>query len=194
MRNALAPLLFLLLASCSMTPDAKRLEVEKMDLRKMQARFAPVELKVDTSKLDPADQQALAKMVDAAKVIDDLYRNDQVWSGNRALREKLAADTSELGKARLRYFDLNQGPWADLDEHKAFVDGVPARKPLGANFYPEDMTREEFEKWEATLSPADKEQAIGFYTVIRRDAGKLKAVPFSDAYKEPLARAAQLRN
>ena len=84
--------------SCSTPPDPQLVE-----LQKKQARFAPVELHVDSSKLEPADQQALAKLVEAAKVIDELFRNEQVWSGNRALREKLAADTSELGKARLRY-------------------------------------------------------------------------------------------
>lgn len=193
MRIALAPLLFLL-ASCSMTPDPQLVE-----LQEKQARFAPVELNVDASKLDAGDKQALAKMVEAAKVIDDLFRNDQVWSGNRALREQLDRDGSPLGRARLRYFDLNQGPWSDLDEHKAFLTAaefpdVPRRKPLGANFYPEDMTREEFEKWTATLSPVDKEQAIGFYTVIHRDGGTLKAIPYSEAYKEPLTRAAQLLN
>jgi hypothetical protein len=93
MRIALAPFVFLL-ASCSMTPDPRLVEIQKM-----QARFAPVELNVDTSHLAPGDKQALAKMVEAAKVIDELYRNEQVWSGNRALREKLDRDGSPLGRA-----------------------------------------------------------------------------------------------
>ncbi len=175
------PLIFM---SCSTAPDPKIAELEKM-----QARFAPIELKVDTSQLQAADQQALAKLIAAAKVIDEIFRDDQVWRGNPALREKLATDTSELGKARLRYFDLNQGPWSDLDEHKSFLPAaefpnVPPRKPLGANFYPEDMTREEFEKW--------PEKDIGFYSIIRREGGMLKAIPYSEAYKEPLTKAAQL--
>ena len=57
---------------------------------------------------------------------------------------------------------------SDLDEHKAFLTGVPARKPLGANFYPENMTSEEFEAWAKTLSPDARAQAEGFFTVIRR--------------------------
>jgi hypothetical protein len=69
-----------------------------------------------------------------------------------------------LGQARARYFWLNKGPWADLDGHTAFIPGVPDRKPLGANFYPDDMTREEFEAWAKTLSPADRQQAEGFFT------------------------------
>ena len=70
---------------------------------------------------------------------------DQLWSGDRALYEKLQKDTTPLGKARLQYFWLNKGPWSDLDGHTAFLPDVPERKPLGANFYPEDMTKEEFE-------------------------------------------------
>ena len=73
------------------------------------------------------------------------------------------------------YFWLNKGPWSDLDEHKAFLPGVPERKPPGAAFYPPDMTREEFEAWVKTLSPQGKMQAEGFFTVIKRgpDAGSL---------------------
>ncbi len=162
------------------------------ELEKKQARFAPVELKVDTSKLEAGDQQALAKLVDAAKVIDEIYRNEQVWAGNAELRKKLAADTSDLGKARLRAFDLNQGPWSDLDEHASFIPDVPARKPLGANFYPEDMKKEEFEAWIAKLTPEQKEIATGFFTVIRRNGSDLTAIPYSVAYQEPLNTAARL--
>src|SRR5690349_12957294 len=86
------------------------------ELNRMIARFAPVELRVDISKLSPGDQKALEKLIEAAKVIDDMFLR-QVWSGNIGLRTKLATDTSPLGKARLHYFDLNKGPWSDLDEH-----------------------------------------------------------------------------
>lgn len=102
----------------------------------------------------------------AAHVLDDLYMK-QLWSGNETLYQALKKDHSPLGKARLDYFQLNKGPWSDLDEHNAFLPGVPARKPMGANFYPEDMAREEFEAW------AGKD--IGFFSVIRRDV-KIKAL------------------
>jgi len=175
--------------SCSTPPDPQIAELEKK-----QARFAPVELKVDTSKLDPADQQALAKLVEAAKVIDELYRNEQVWAGNAELRKKLLEDTTPLGQARLRYFDLNQGPWSDLDEHASFLPDVPARKPLGANFYPEDMKKEEFEAWVAKLLPEQKEVATGFFTVIRRNGSEFTAIPYSVAYQESLNKASRLLN
>jgi len=102
------------------------------ELNRMIARFAPVELHADTSRLSAGDQKALAKLLDAARVIDDIFLK-QVWSGNVALRAKLAADTSALGKARLHYFDLNKGPWSELDDHAAFLPDVPPKKLPGAN-------------------------------------------------------------
>jgi len=191
MRFSRAPFaLGLLLTSCSQGPDAAAKE-EMNHLQQMQARFAPVELHVDTSKLDPADQQALAKLVEAARVIDELFRDGQVWIGNQTLREKLAADATPLGQARLQYFDLNKGPWSDLDEHASFLPAadfpeVPSRKPLGANYYPKDMTKEQFEEWSG--------KDTGFFSVIRRNAGELHAVPYSVAYEEYLTRAGKLLN
>ena len=96
----------------------------------------------------------------------------------------------------VRYYWLNKGPWSDLDGHAAFVPGAPERKPLGAGFYPEDLTRPEFEAWAKTLSAPERERAEGFFTVIRRGAGgKLAAVPYSQAYAAALKPlAAELRD
>lgn len=161
-------------------------------LQQMTSRFAPVELKVDTSKLTPQDEQALKALIHAARLIDTIFLR-QVWAGNRTLMSNLKLDSSPLGQARYDYFWLNKGPWSDLDEHKAFLPGVPARKPLGAGFYPENMTKADFEKWVAKLSPKDREASEGFFTVIGRDgAGGLRAIPYSDAYKEELQACARL--
>ncbi len=158
----------------------------------MSARYAPVKLKYDESALSAGDRKALAKLVDAAKVLNVVFM-DQLWSGNRALYAQLQKDTTPLGKARLHYFWLNKGPWSDLDGHTAFLPGVPERKPAGANFYPPNMTRLEFEAWVKTLPPAEREQAEGFFTVIHRDAaGKLTIVPYSKAYAADLQKAAGL--
>jgi len=161
-------------------------------LKEMSARFAPVHLKVDESGLSAGDRKALAKLVEAGRVLNTLFM-EQLWSGNCALYAKIQADTSPFGKELAHYYWLNKGPWSDIDDHKAFVAGAPERKPLGANFYPENMTREEFEAWAAKLSKADKEAAEGFFTVIRRDtAGKLIAVPYSQEYAASLKPAASL--
>src|SRR5688572_22781755 len=163
------------------------------ELKKMSARFARAELRVDTSKLAEGDRRALAKLVEAAHVIDEIFLT-QFWSGNRALYEQLKKDSSELGRARLDYFWLNKGPWSALDEHKAFLPNVPEKKPAGSNFYPLDMTKQEFEKWVQTLPAKQKEQAQGFFTVIHRIDGKLTVVPYSDEYRRDLQRLASLLN
>ena len=160
--------------------------VDRAGLERMAAQFAPAPLRVDTSRLSPGDRQALVKLIEAGRVIDDIFL-EQLWSGNKALEKKLMTDRSPLGQARLELFQLYKGPWSDLDNHRAFLPDVPERKPLGANFYPEDMTREEFERW----AP---ESAKGFFSVIRREPAtrKLEVVPYSHAYRPDLERAAKL--
>src|SRR5579864_6671561 len=171
--------------AASNIPDLAQLE-------KMTARFTPTELRADLSKLSPGDRKALVKLIEASQMLNGIFLK-QLWSGNPALYEKLRHDATPLGKARLHYFWINKGPWSDIDDHTAFLPDVPAKKLPGANFYPEDMTREEFEGWVKTLSKAEREQAEGFFTVIRRDANRrLKAVPYSEEYKNDLAKAARL--
>jgi Peptidase family M49 len=162
------------------------------ELNRMAARFAPTKMQVDTSGLSSGDKQALAKLIQAAQIVNKIFM-EQFWSGDLALYHKLQQDKSPLGKARLHYFWINKGPWSEIDQHKAFLPGVPEHKPAGANFYPEDMTKEEFENWVKTLSPEEKTQAEGFFTVVRRDANKkLKLVPYSQEYKADLDQAGRL--
>jgi hypothetical protein len=161
------------------------------ELNQMAARFAPVRLEVDLSSLSAGDKKALAKLIEAGRIVNHLFMQ-QFWSGDLALYDKLQLDKTLLGKARLHYFWINKGPWSEIDEHKAFLPGVPAKKPAGANFYPEDMTKEEFESW-VKAHPDQKEQAEGFFTVVRRDANKqTKLVPYSVEYKSDLGHAAKL--
>jgi hypothetical protein len=161
------------------------------ELNQMAARFAPVRLEVDLSALSAGDKKALAKLIEAGRIVNPLFMQ-QFWSGDLALYQKLQQDKTPLGKVRLHYFWINKGPWSEIDEHKAFLPGVPAKKPAGANFYPEDMTKEEFESW-VKAHPDQKEQAEGFFTVVRRDANKqLKLVPYHVEYKSDLAQVGKL--
>src|SRR5215204_1479837 len=162
------------------------------DLARKIARFAPTTLTADTSKLTPKDRQALDKIIAAAKLLDPLFLR-QVWSGNDALEKKLQADKSEAGRQRLHYFYINDGPWSRLDDKEPFIEGVPREKPVHASYYPDDMTKDEFNSWVQGLSEADKQKATGFFWLIRRGADrKLTIVPYSEAYKEYLAPAAAL--
>jgi len=154
-------------------------------------RFAPTVLTANTARLSVGDRKALQKIIAAAKLIDPLYLR-QVWSGNEALLQKLQADHTPLGRLRLHYFMINKGPWSQLDDDEPFIDGVPP-KPPQADFYPDDITKDEFNTWVAGLSPEKKEKAIGYFYTIRRDAGgKLKSVSYSEEYREFLDPAAKL--
>src|SRR6187551_228987 len=154
-------------------------------------RFAPTVLSADSATLAPGDQQALGKIILAAKYLDPLFRQ-QIWNGSEALLKSLEADTSTAGQERLHYFRMNQGPWSRLDENQPFIEGAPARLPQG-NFYPADITKEEFNAWLDTLSAEEKNRATGYFHVIRRDAnGKLKTVPYSEEYSAFLEPAAEL--
>jgi hypothetical protein len=162
------------------------------ELARKIARFAPTTLTADTSKLTPKDRQALDKIIAAAKLLDPLFLR-QVWSGNEALERKLKADNTASGRQRLHYFYINDGPWSRLDNKEPFIEGVPREKPHGASYYPEDMTKEEFNTWLASLPEAEKQKATGFFHLIRRGPDKkLTIVPYSQAYKDILEPAAKL--
>ena len=162
-------------------------------LQHMASKFAATPLTVDTSSLNHRERQAIVKLIAAARVIDHIFLQ-QLWSGNLQLENLLRQDRSPLGQARLNLFRIYKGPWSDLDEHRAFLPNVPDRKPLGANFYPEDMARDDFEHWLATLAEQDAHRAKSFFTVIRRNsqAPQLTIVPYHREWRDDLERAAAL--
>jgi hypothetical protein len=191
----------LLAAVCFETPGVVAVAAQRRRAPKAAARasldakirrFAPTTLTADTSRLSAGDRRALAKIIEAAKLMDPIYLR-QVWSGNPALLSRLEADKSATGRARLHYFRINVGPWSRLDGNEPFVEGVPRQKPHHANYYPDDMTKEEFNAWVATLPAEEKARATGFFHVIRRTTPTgLKTVPYSVEYGGFLEPAARL--
>ena len=193
MKNLLTPLV---LALASATASAAPADLA--ELQKMTKRYAPVQLKADTSQLSAGDRLAIKKLIEAAKIIDTLQLR-QRWSGNEALYAALQKDKSALGKARADYFWLNKGPWSILDDNKSFLPAevagikVPAAKPAGANFYPEGASKEELEAWIGGLPAAQKQEAQWFFTTIRKgDDGRFKIVKYSEEYKPELEKLAKL--
>src|SRR5436190_5841285 len=164
-------------------PDAAKLQ-------QMTARFAPTDIGADVSKLSDADRRVLAKLVKASTIIDALFLR-QVWAGNEAMLVDLVRDESPAGRARLRYFLINKGPWSRLDHNQTFMAGAPA-KPESANFYPPATTKAEVERWMQSLSEADRTRAAGFFSVIRRAGNSFTIVPYNLEYQGELARAASL--
>ncbi|HAF15413.1 MAG TPA: hypothetical protein DHU55_06045 [Blastocatellia bacterium] len=162
------------------------------ELAKKISRFAPTVLTADTSRLSANDRQALKKIIEAAKLFDPLFLR-QVWSGNDELYKKLQADKTVVGQQRLHYFLINDGPWSRLDNNEPFIEGVLREKPANANYYPDDMTKDEFNSWLNGLPGSEKEKATGYFYTIRRDRnGKLMTVPYSEEYREFLEPAAKL--
>ncbi len=141
--------------------------------------YANYRLDADISHLSDRQRRMIVKLIDASAIMDDLFWR-QSFGDN--WREWLAAIDSQ----RVREFAaINYGPWDRLANEQSFMDGY-GDKPLGANFYPRDMTQEEFEAW-------DEPAKNGLYSLVRRDAaGKLMLVPYHDAYAPELARAALL--
>ena len=201
----LAPLACLVLATAAgaaFTGDApvqpQPSAVTTTELRTMTARFAPADIGADLSRLPEGERQALARLVEAARLMDGLFLR-QVWAGNDALLQQLGHDIVSrppgpertAAEARLHYFLINKGPWSRLDHNRSFVPGVPA-KPESANFYPAGATKDDVQKWLDSLSVEAKASATGFFTTIRRGPQGFIAVPYSIEYQGELAQAAAL--
>ena len=151
--------------------------------------FAPVEIGADIRALPRSEIRALAKILDAARIMDGLFL-EQVWAGSPSLLLELERDQTPSGRARLEFFLVNKGPWSRLEDNAAFVAGVPP-KPPGAAYYPAGASREDMVAWIDGLSDEERAAATGFFTTIRRAPdGAFRAVPYSVEYQGPLALAA----
>jgi hypothetical protein len=158
------------------------------DIEKRVAQFARTPIEADLSALSPADLGVLEKLTAAAKLMDEIYLR-QAWTGNPALRQEMAGWQGADAEAARRYFEIMYGPWDRLAERQPFLGDRP--HPAGAGYYPEDMTKEEFEGW-IKEHPADRERFTSTFTVLRRQDGKLAAIPYSQEYAEWLKPAADL--
>ena len=141
--------------------------------------YHTVNLSADLSALTDNQRIMLSKLIEASKIMDNLF-----WQ--QAFGENKAEFLAKLPEGKVRNFaDINYGPWDRLQGDESFLTGY-SEKPLGAQFYPADMTKAEFEAAEL----ADK---AGLYSIVRRDSeGKLHTVPYSVAYKTELEAAAKL--
>jgi hypothetical protein len=163
-----------------------------MTLEQKIARFAPTEISSDLTSLTAGAAAALKKIIEAARFMDQIYLR-QIWSGNVDMLKRLAQDTSREGRELLHYFQINMGPWSLLDNNAPFVPGAPEEKPAGANYYPVNMSKQEWNRWLEKLPEQERRQATGFFSVIHRaQDGSLRATPYSEEYREWLVPAARL--
>lgn len=142
------------------------------------AQFKKVKLTTDLSKLTEKEKQMLPLLIDAAKIMDELFWM-QAYGNKDSLLNSIKDDNTK------QFVMVNYGPWDRLNGDTPFVVGFGA-KPLGGTFYPADMTKEQLEKSDIT----DKQS---LYSVIKRDAsGKLVSVPYHIVFKPQLEKAAGL--
>jgi hypothetical protein len=158
------------------------------DVAERLAKFEPVRLEADLSALTPEDRRVLDLVIAASRPMDEIFLR-QVWSGNTALRQTIAGWQGEQAEAARAYFALNFGPWDRVADKEPFIGDKP--QPAGAGYYPEDLTKEDFEAWVAA-HPEDREALASTTTLVRREGDRLVAVPYSRAYAEWLEPAARL--
>ena len=146
------------------------------------ARYTTVRLQADTMILTKQERRMLPLLIDAAREMHGIY-----WTQSIGPRDSVMTNITDPISHALA--DVNVGPWDRLDNNIPFVVGV-GPKPAGANFYPRDMTKAEFERAVAAGGMrADSLKSL--YTMVRRTAsGALTAIPYSSFFAGPNQRAA----
>jgi hypothetical protein len=150
------------------------------------AKYTTVRLTIDSSTLTASERRMIPLLIAAADAMDEIY-----WHQAYGNRDSLLAVVQGDAATR-RFVEINYGPWDRLANDRPFVPGV-GPKPLGANYYPRDMTKGEFETAVADAPKARADSLKSLYTLVRRDAsGRLVSIPFSTAYA-PLNQRASMR-
>ncbi len=167
--------------------DSMALKV-RPDVADRLARYAKVQLGSDLTKLADPERAVLHELRKAADLMGELAFV-QTWSGNPAMRDQLAKVAGPEWDPAKELFLKMGGPWDRQEDYLPFLGEIV--HPKGSNFYPEDLSQEEFESW-ISAHPDQAEAFKGFFTLIKRDGGGLVAVPYSEAYKTELEQAAQI--
>ena len=191
-----ASFIILLMIACTENQNQQKESEEVTMLKEKIAKFVPVEIQYDETLLTDREKVVLEKLYRASKIIDELFL-EQVYSKNNQIKSDLLSNLSNKSelikkpelKLELELFNIMFGPFDRLEDNIPFIG--KDKKPLGANFYPEDMTKEEFENW-IKKSPADEKSFINEFTIIRRKDGKLVAIPYSEYFKDKLTQASNL--
>lgn len=168
----------LMLSQCTSTEQTESKPVELTPMQKKVAIYKSVKLTTDITQLSDSEKQMIPLMIEASKIMDELF-----WYEAYGKKDSLLASLTD--PATKKYVHINYGPWDRLSDNEPFLQGV-GEKPAGANYYPTDMTKEEFEA-------ANLEGKSSLYTFIRRDeAGNLISVPYYEMFSEQVQRASEL--
>lgn len=156
-------------------------------LRGQLAKFRPVSIKYDRSSLSSGERRVVDKLIEASRYINKIFLN-QAYSRNGEIERSLKRSHDPLLKLTLHFFDINFGPFDRINNFFPFYGNLD--HPPGANFYPGDLTREDFESW-LKEHPGDTEALTSDLTVIRRKGDNLVAVPYSREYESLLIPASK---
>lgn len=141
--------------------------------------YHPVDLTADLSHLSDRQRHAVELLIEASEIMDGLFWQQAYGASKNSLLERI--NDERVAK----FAAINYGPWDRLNNNQPFLTGF-GDKPAGANFYPADMTKAEFEQ-------AEFPGKIDLYTLVRRnDQGDLYAIPYNEAYRSELERASAL--
>ncbi len=166
-------------------------DFEHMDIAevaKRQKRFVPVRIEWDQSLLTENEKELVRTLVRAARVVDHIFWM-QASPDGLEWRKKLAQLRDPESRTLFHYLMINYGAYDRLDDNAPFLGNQP--KPKGANYYPTDLTKEEFTAW-LEQHPEDEKAFKGTFTTISREGDKLVAIPYSKAYNRELTAAHRL--
>ena len=152
---------------------------EPVQQSNLSDKYAEYTLTTNIGHLSEGELEMLGLLFEAADIMDQLF-----WMENYGDKEELMnriGDNADLSKMA----SITYGAWDGLDDNKSFVEGI-GEKPAGAQFYPTDMTEEE---WNAFDDPNKTSQ----YTMVVRDEnGALKCVWYHEYFAEQIEKAASL--
>lgn len=172
-------MLGLILSSCQETANAPVQEEESTsEIDALLGKYTEFTLTADISDLSDNQKQMIPLILEAARIMDTIF-----WMEAYGNPDSLLASIDDPDKRE--YARINYGPWDRLNGNQPWLEGF-GEKPKGANYYPEDMTKEEFEN-------AELEDKTSLYTMIRRGAdGNLTAIPYHIFFNDKVMRASEL--
>ena len=142
--------------------------------------YTPVEIKVDLSKFDKKKMELIRLLTNAGHMADEIFWKQSSTDGIN-LRTDHSMVLSDIMKQTFEYLKIHYGPYDRVYGNRRFCGEGPAIKPEVSNFYPQDMTKEEFESY-VKAHPEKKEALESQYTVVKREGKELVAVPYHKEY------------
>ncbi len=167
-------------SSCGDAPAKKEEPIQKEDskMKSLVETYTDFTLTSDISHLSADEKQMLKLLFEAAEVMNSIY-----WQESFGNKAELMSNLND--PYQKRFAEINYGPWNRLDDNASFVEGI-GKKPAGVQFYPIDMTKEEFEAFE------DPNKTSQYTMIVRDENMKLKSVWYHDYFKEEIDKVSAL--